>query len=578
MGRQVATGDMRETWEIRLAMISLTSASQAIAAASELDARTTSFSRLHFALWRACLALLFAFALDIMFPWPVPIRGLFIAGWSAYLGTSFLQTRRPARTSWKGASQIAREIEKLHPNLDNAFIHALQFSSNTPEGPMATECIRREFARADSAARALESTSLVDDAPLRRQRRRLLSLLLFIAVMAALSPRPFRFELPRFFAFWADRPPFTFTDFQVLPGNIHIQHGQNVEITVQTRGQAPHSLELISGTDSSSAASLPLNSNGDGSYSGVLADLENDTWYYAVANTGRSARYWVRIDQLSRNRQDENAHRPKREGHSPASKDLTGDKPGSHLHGLEDNAAMPARYRGVKEAIRSLEQAQKDLARRSEATVKTARQANRKGEAARLKAFRSEQRDLLRRFGVLAKQVGALKRRPATAHSEQGTRNNLLKLGKPLSGARAAMRAGLSANSVRALSTAAKSAAEALRLASESASQIARTLHMNTGLTGSQRTAENGSLPEEATMVKKDKSKTGTFTVTGRPAIGAALSRQGDRHPVGSDGAEQVPSSEISRAPRGENGMEARYPPEYRGLVRDYFKAVAGGK
>ena len=103
----------------------------------------------------------------------------------------------------------------------------------------------REIERAARLAAQLPLREVVDRAPLRHARRALLAASLFALATVALFPRAWRFELPRFLAFWTDALPFTLTDFTVTPRGVRLFSGDGLTITVRVGGLRPHRLELI---------------------------------------------------------------------------------------------------------------------------------------------------------------------------------------------------------------------------------------------------------------------------------------------------------------------------------------------
>ncbi len=270
-------------------------AAKTLETARRLQTRARLTAQTFAVLRRAGLLLIAAFALDMVWPWPALLRGLFLIAWVGGIAFGWLRSWRHERQTIPRAEQVAREIESLHPGLDNALIHAVQFGSQ-PEltGPQA-ELIRRELARTEREAAHLSPQAGVSSAPLQRQRFCALLVAGFLLLTAVLTPRIYRFELPRFFAPWLDTPPFTLTDFSVSPAGAVVRSGESLVIGVHVGGWMPHRLELMTGVGKTLLPTA-LTATGDGTYTAQLDRLTQDTAYFVAADTGRSPRYLVHVN------------------------------------------------------------------------------------------------------------------------------------------------------------------------------------------------------------------------------------------------------------------------------------------
>lgn len=274
-------------------------AAKTLETARRLQTRARLTTQAYATFWRAGAALLLAFALDIVFPWPVLLRILFMIVWVGGIALGLLRSWRQERQARPREEQVAREIEALHPGLDNALIHAVQFGSQaTLPGPQA-DLIRRELARAEQEAAQISPNAGVSRAPAQRQRLTCFLVMGFVLLTALLTPRIYRFELPRFFAPWRDTPPFTLTDFIVTPAGAVVRSGESLVVGVQVGGWMPHRLELMTGSGKV-VQPTSLTATGDGTYVAQLDRLTQDTAYYVSADTGRSARYLVHVNTAPR--------------------------------------------------------------------------------------------------------------------------------------------------------------------------------------------------------------------------------------------------------------------------------------
>jgi hypothetical protein len=313
---------------------SIAATAQTLNTARRLRTRLRLVAQICAASWHALAALLAAGMLDMVWPWPAVLRGLFLAALIGCLGFEVWRSRRRTRREMVREEQVAREIETRRPELDNALIHAVQFGpalALNPDDPSAL-LMRREVERGEREAARLPVAEVVERAPLRRERRVLLCTLGLLLATALLFPRVYRFEVPRLFAFWGDFPPFTLTDFEVSPQTAHIRSGEGLLVMVRVGGLQPQRLDLATGAQGDSGQSIPLTATDTGVYSAQLENLTRDTWYMAVADTGRSVRYWVHIDRNPRLRKLVVTYHPPAYTHRPDETIELGSN--AEIHGL----------------------------------------------------------------------------------------------------------------------------------------------------------------------------------------------------------------------------------------------------
>ncbi|HXG23333.1 MAG TPA: hypothetical protein VNJ09_02165 [Chthonomonadales bacterium] len=243
--------------------------------------------------------LLAAMVFDLFFPLEAFLRGVFmvcLATWVVQVALGLWAKRREEAVRLERAAIL---LEQKHPELENALINAVQFSTQVdrqPENP-ATPLMRLEMARAEKEAQHLSAQDGADFSAVLRARRHLMLAVGIALLPLLLFPRAYRFEVPRFLLFWMDYPPFTLTDFDVRPAGARVKVGESVTIRVHVEGLQPDSLTLVTGTGRGRERQTPLFVADRGAYMQTLENLTTDTWYYVRANTGRSARYLIQVDQ-----------------------------------------------------------------------------------------------------------------------------------------------------------------------------------------------------------------------------------------------------------------------------------------
>jgi hypothetical protein len=243
--------------------------------------------------------LLAAMAFDIFFPLPGLLRGLFMLALVAWTAERALMLRKRLRTEELRLERAARLLEEHHPELENALINAVQFEAEVarrPDAPSA-RLMRREMERAEAAVGSVSVQDVVDSAAISSGRRLLLCIVAIAILSAVLFPRAWRFELPRFLLFWSDQPAFTLTDFTITPRGARVKAGGAVTVAVKVGGLIPDSVSLVTNSGRGPERTAPLFAAEDGVYIQELSGLTTDTWYYVRANTGRSQRFLIKVDQ-----------------------------------------------------------------------------------------------------------------------------------------------------------------------------------------------------------------------------------------------------------------------------------------
>ena len=270
------------------------SAAQVLRRASGLRRRVVRRSADYIAIRQGVAALLALGITDILLPLSGRLRG-FLLLWT--LANSLLTRRRNAANDAPNFSAVARFVEADRPELDNALIHAAQFAALLEEDPQRPSAflMRREVERADRKASGLPHAEIVPTMPLRRERRKTQIALALTLLSLLLFPRAWRFETPRLLAFWQDNPPFTLTDFTVLPGNAQVPAGSGLTVTVGLSGVLPASLELVSARNGAEPQTTPMLKRDDRTFSARMENLSAATWYYVRGGTGRSSRYILQV-------------------------------------------------------------------------------------------------------------------------------------------------------------------------------------------------------------------------------------------------------------------------------------------
>ncbi|MCW3061235.1 MAG: smc 7 [Capsulimonas sp.] len=255
----------------------------------------TAFYRLAWQ-WMTVLAALFV--LDLVFGLPVWLRWVALAGQVAFLAWKIksildLSSRLGYSDEW-----AARILEERHPEVDNAFINAIQFEhalSNAPadQAPL----MEREVRRGETATAGLGKIEGADRTAERSAARTMAILGVAWALVALLFSGGFLAVAPRLFAPWMDdvTPPYSVTHFEVKPKGATVRYGESLFVSVKISGQTPDTVSLMTSAHGAEWQKIALESGEPGVYSVTLDSLRENTRFYVQANTGRSARYLITV-------------------------------------------------------------------------------------------------------------------------------------------------------------------------------------------------------------------------------------------------------------------------------------------
>jgi hypothetical protein len=243
--------------------------------------------------------LLIAMVVDAVLPLHGFLRGLttVLIAVSAY--TNLARYRRESHEELVRLDRAAALVETGHPEWENALINAVQLSRKreTITDEATATLIDQELIRAEALAERMPLAEMADVSAVTSARNRMFIIAGIALAIAVFYPRIYRFELPRMLLFWQDRAPFTLTDFHLEPKNAHVKPGGSIEISLTTSGVQPSSVSLVTAPRGAAEQSTPMFARQEGGYNLALEDIRADTDYYVRANTGRSERYHITVDQ-----------------------------------------------------------------------------------------------------------------------------------------------------------------------------------------------------------------------------------------------------------------------------------------
>ena len=98
----------------------------------------------------------------------------------------------------------------------------------------------------------------------------------------------------------ADVPPCSSLQFTVAPGNTRVLYGEELEVSATVEGGVADHLELVLQSSDGNQASLPMFSEGGGTWRAVLSKLTEPAVYFVRCYRARSERYSIDIVTVPR--------------------------------------------------------------------------------------------------------------------------------------------------------------------------------------------------------------------------------------------------------------------------------------
>ncbi|HUL44047.1 MAG TPA: DUF4175 family protein [Bacteroidota bacterium] len=193
---------------------------------------------------------------------------------------------------------IAAKVGKSFPSVRDRLLDALQMYEGKEQlqHRYSLALIDAAFADLYDQIRPLNFLSAVVDDNVRRARKLMLyGAALFVLVFAA-SPGGFFGSVYRIVhfgeSFAAPQP----VEFQIQPGNIEAVRGQDVPVTIITRGKKVSSIDLIARQEGQTDPEVrTLKADPDGSFHTSFTSLKASTDYYASVEDIRSITYTVTV-------------------------------------------------------------------------------------------------------------------------------------------------------------------------------------------------------------------------------------------------------------------------------------------
>ncbi len=208
-------------------------------------------------------------------------------------------TYRTLRRSRSRARMLLRMIEEGNPEFTNTLINAADFEDvlkvESPEH-VSADLMMEEIIKAGQNWDMLEGYEALRPRTLKKEERALICLVgIFVwSVLGFWSV--FAVVVPRYLWPYGDFPPYSATKFEVDPGEVTIDYGEDLKVTVITSGELPKSVSLVlrdlKGND---VSEFLMFDSGDGMFFQTIENVQQDLVYFARIARGRSKRYTLNL-------------------------------------------------------------------------------------------------------------------------------------------------------------------------------------------------------------------------------------------------------------------------------------------
>ncbi|NOX96702.1 MAG: hypothetical protein GXO98_01285 [Nitrospirae bacterium] len=231
--------------------------------------------------------------LDNFFHLPAWGRSLLLAIFLSLILAVLLRTVIPILSSSFSDEKVAVHIEKRYPELHNRLINAIQLGREGSGNPLIEAIIEESLKTSGKIdlGKAVSRTRL--------KRRSLFSLLTISVILlyGLLFPNHFHNALTRFLSPGADIAPLTLTGLTVLPGNLTVLSGDDVEVKALLSGRVPRLAQIAYKIEGKDWELKELRKDKPGEYIYTFREVSKKIGYYLIAGDAKSPSYTIRVKE-----------------------------------------------------------------------------------------------------------------------------------------------------------------------------------------------------------------------------------------------------------------------------------------
>ena len=245
---------------------------------------------------------------DWLMPLPRLVRiGLLagIIGATAYLLYKYLI--QPLRASLT-LSDVALNVEKNHPNLEDRLVSAVQFGDRDSDDPIEAHMLQRLVEDTTERIKGIDFKATIDHSRTRKHVGIATLVIVACGLLSLLFPTEIHTSLLRVLVPWEKTDPILTTKLTVAPGNARILRGKSLPIHVTVTGKSAEKVVLAyqdkdaaptTETESiKQQINMVRNPEDKRGFAYEIFNIDADMEYHVVANETTSERYTVEVFEM----------------------------------------------------------------------------------------------------------------------------------------------------------------------------------------------------------------------------------------------------------------------------------------
>ena len=245
---------------------------------------------------------------DWLMPLPSLVRIVLlvgIIGATAYL--LYKHLIQPLRASLT-LRDVALNVEKNHPNLEDRLVSAVQFGNRESDDPIEAHMLQRLIEDTTERIKGIDFKATIDHGRTRKHVSIATLGIVACGLLSLLFPTEIQTSLLRVLVPWEKTDPILTTRLTVAPGNSRILRGKSLPIHVTVTGKSAQKVVLAyqdkeapPTTETEPAEqqiNMVQNSEDKRGFAYEIFNIDADMEYYVVANETTSERYTVEVFEM----------------------------------------------------------------------------------------------------------------------------------------------------------------------------------------------------------------------------------------------------------------------------------------
>lgn len=226
------------------------------------------------------------------------------ATFAVVVAATYVLTRIHLNRTGCRERMLARLIESEHPEMNNDLVNAIDFDHRIKDQETENVSVALMKRGIDLAVDKFDQVANLDSLELptmRAESRILKGVLVAWLAFAAIFYGWFFAEVPRFLDPFGDHPRYSPTKLIVDPAGTIVEYGQDLTITVTTKGPMPKAITLVARNPAGEVLSeAGMLSSGDGAFFQTIENIRSEMIYHVSIERGRSKYYRIGLSKIPR--------------------------------------------------------------------------------------------------------------------------------------------------------------------------------------------------------------------------------------------------------------------------------------